>query len=96
MEQKSYRFIQGVEGTQGVTAMAVSANRKFLAVCERSQQAICLIYELNSLKRRRILTSSESPAQEFIDVKFTASQSEDKLTNFLFTLVSTEESFYRQ
>ena len=67
--------------------MAVSSNNKYLAVCERSQQAICLIYELGTLKRRRILTSSESAATEFIDVKFTA-QTEDKLTNFLFTLVS--------
>ena len=52
--------------------MAVSSNNKYLAVCERSQQAICLIYELGTLERRRILTSSESAATEFIDVKFTA------------------------
>jgi hypothetical protein len=35
-ESKVYRFIQGVEGTQGVTAMAVSHNKKFLAICERA------------------------------------------------------------
>mgnify|MGYP000942726258 CR=1 FL=1 len=66
--------------------MAVSHNKKFLAVCERASQAVCFIYEVGSLKRRRILTSSESVAQEFIDVKF--AHSEEKLTNFLFTLVS--------
>ena len=66
--------------------MAISHNKKFLAICERAQQAVCFIYEVNSLKRRRILTSTDSVAKEFIDVKF--AYSEDKLTNFLFTLVS--------
>lgn len=44
------------------------------------------MYELNTLKRRRVITSSESVAKEFIDVKF--AYSDEKLTNFLFTLVS--------
>ena len=66
--------------------MAVSHSKKYLAVCERASQAICFVYELNTLKRRRVITSSESSAQEFVDVKF--AYSEEKLTNFLFTLVS--------
>ena len=83
----------GVEGTQGITAMAISHNKKYLAICERAPQAVCFIYETHSLKRRRMLTSSESVAKEFIDVKF--AYSEEKLTNFLFTLVSifTTHSF---
>ena len=76
----------GVEGTEGVTCMAVSDNKKFLAICERSQQAVCFVYEVASLKRRRIITSSESIAKEFIDVRF--AHSEDKMTNFMLTLVS--------
>ena len=75
-----------MEGTKGVSCMAVSHNKKFMAVCERSHQAICFVYELNTLKRRRVITSSESVSKEFIDVKF--AYSEEKLTNFLLTLVS--------
>lgn len=66
--------------------MAISPNKKYLALCERAEQAVCLIYELNTLKRRRILTSEEFASKEFIDVKF--AYSEEKLTNFLLTLVS--------
>jgi len=72
--------------------MAVSANGRFLAVCERAKQALCIVYELKSekgdyfLKRRRILTTSESPASEFKEVKF--AYSEEKMTNFLLTFVS--------
>ena len=49
----------GIEGTSGVSALAVSHNKRYLAVCEKSNQAICVIYELNTLKRRRILTANE-------------------------------------
>jgi len=66
--------------------MALSQNKKFLAVCERSQQAVCFVYEVNTLKRRRVLTSTELEAKEFIDCKF--SYTEEKLNNFLLTLVS--------
>lgn len=82
----SHCTLIGVEGTKGVSCMAVSHSKKYLAVCERASQAICFVYELNTLKRRRVITSSESSAQEFVDVKF--AYSEEKLTNFLFTLVS--------
>ena len=70
--------------------MAVSHNKKFMAVCERSHQAVCFVFELNTLKRRRVITSTESVAKEFIDVKF--AYSDEKLTNFLFTLVSANHS----
>ena len=77
---------EGIDGMQGVTAMAISHNKKYLALCERSEQAVCFVYEVNSLKRRRILTSDDFNAKEFIDVKF--AHSDEKLTNFLLTLVS--------
>lgn len=72
----------------GVTAMALSHNNKYLAICERAEQAICFVYEVNTLKRRRILTSSESVAKEFVDVKF--AHSDEKMSNFLLTLVSIQ------
>lgn len=44
---------------KGVTAMAISANKKYIALCERAEQAVCMVYELNTLRRRRILTSED-------------------------------------
>lgn len=85
-----YIFNEGIEGTKGVTAMALSHNSKYLAICERAEQAICFVYEVNTLKRRRILTSSESVAKEFVDVKF--AHSDEKMSNFLLTLVSMLQS----
>ena len=78
----------GLEGALGVTAMAISNvnNRRYLAVCEEARQALCVVYDLHTLKRKKILTSSEIKSSKFTDVKF--AYSEEKLTNFLVTLVS--------
>ena len=77
----------GLEGALGVTAMAVSnISKRYLAVCEEAKHALCIVYDLHTLKRKKILTSSEIHASKFIDVKF--GYSEEKLTNFLVTLVS--------
>ena len=68
-----------------MTALAVSHNKKYLAVCETSAQALCVVYELNTLKRRKILTSNELQSREFTQVSF--AYSEEKMQNFLLTLV---------
>lgn len=36
MQDKSQRYIPGIEGSEGITAMALSPSRKYLAVCEQS------------------------------------------------------------
>jgi len=37
-------LIPGIEGTEGITAIAVSKERKFLAVAEKSERALCTVY----------------------------------------------------
>ena len=44
--EEMQRFIPGVEGSQGITALALAPNRKFLAVCEKAQNAICTVYNI--------------------------------------------------
>lgn len=46
MADKSQRYIPGIEGSEGITAMALSPSRKFLAVCEQSQKAVCSVYNI--------------------------------------------------
>jgi hypothetical protein len=64
--------------------MAINQTKRYLAVCERSTQAICFVYDMHTLKRRRVLTSSELQANEFTQVSF--AYSEEKLHNYLLTL----------
>jgi WD40 repeat protein len=46
ISEKMQRFIPGIEGSQGITALALSASRKFLAVCEKGTNAICTVYNI--------------------------------------------------
>lgn len=46
MENKTQKFIPGIEGSEGITAMALSHNRKHLAVCEAASKAIVSVYNI--------------------------------------------------
>mmetsp|Transcript_127451 Transcript_127451/g.360642 ORF Transcript_127451/g.360642 Transcript_127451/m.360642 type:complete len:1250 (-) Transcript_127451:139-3888(-) len=73
-DQKTQRVFPGTEGGAGITCLAVSPNRKFLAVCERFQErAICSIFDINSGKRRRgTLSYGDCDAREFVCAAFSA------------------------
>ena len=56
-EQKTQKFIPGTENTEGITAMAVSPNHKYVAVAERAKEgekAQVTIFDLHTLKRRKV------------------------------------------
>ena len=74
-EQKSQRFIQGSEKSRGMTAMSISPNRRYMAVAERgekekSEKAIVTIYDLHSLRKRKVLSCSEVSSDEYVGLAF--------------------------
>lgn len=48
-DDKSQRFIPGIEGSEGITALALTRDKKTLAVCEKASKAICSIYNVDRL-----------------------------------------------
>lgn len=45
--------------------------KQYLAVCEKSSQAICVVHDLvNTNRKPKYLTSSEYDADSFTDVRF--------------------------
>ena len=46
LTEKMQRFIPGIEGSQGITALALSPSKKYLAVCEKGSNAICTVYNI--------------------------------------------------
>jgi cilia- and flagella-associated protein 57 len=68
------RVFPGSEGSEGITCLAVSPNRKFLAVGEKFQErAICYIFDINTGKRRRgHLSYADCDAKEFVCAAFSA------------------------
>jgi hypothetical protein len=59
-EEKTQRYISGIEGTEGVTALAITRSKRYLAVAEKTEKTpICVIYDLHTLKRRKVIASNE-------------------------------------
>jgi WD40 repeat protein len=74
-EQKTQKFIPGTENTEGITAMAVSPNHKYVAVAERAKEgekAQVTIFDLHTLKRRKVLqaVSADVTSREFVSLAF--------------------------
>ncbi|KAF4046602.1 WD domain G-beta repeat [Phytophthora infestans] len=71
LESKEQQFIHGVETTgRGITALAVSPNKRYVAVAEQAERAVVHIHDLNTLRRRKTLTPSDGLAETFVWVAF--------------------------
>jgi len=69
-EDKSQYFYAGSENTKGISAISLSPNKGYIAICEKAEKAQCSIYDTNTSRKRKTLTASDSNAQEFISVAF--------------------------
>jgi len=49
IDDKSQRFIPAIQGAEGITCLAISKDRKTLAVCERAPKALCVIYNVGKM-----------------------------------------------
>ncbi|XP_063153827.1 cilia- and flagella-associated protein 57 isoform X2 [Candoia aspera] len=73
IEQKWQKFIPGSEKSQGMLALAISPNRRYLAISEILQDKPAItVYELSSVpcKKRKILNTFDFAVQEFISLAF--------------------------
>uniref|UniRef100_A0A7S0VMW2 Cilia- and flagella-associated protein 57 n=1 Tax=Hemiselmis tepida TaxID=464990 RepID=A0A7S0VMW2_9CRYP len=70
LEQRIQRFLPGTDKTEEITAIAVSPNKKFVAVAEKSDKGVITVFDLHSLKRRRLLTATDSLSKEFVSLAF--------------------------
>ncbi|BFZ16806.1 hypothetical protein BsWGS_19845 [Bradybaena similaris] len=70
IDQKSQRFIAGTEKNEGMTALAVSPNRRYVAIAEKGEKPTVTIYDLHSLRKKKTLSSNEMPSGEYISVAF--------------------------
>ena len=62
-ESKTQKFIPITDKTEGITSIAVSPNKKYAAVALRGEKATVAVYEIQTLRRRRLLTMPDSDAK---------------------------------
>ncbi|XP_042364189.1 cilia- and flagella-associated protein 57 [Plectropomus leopardus] len=70
--QRCQRFIPGSEKSQGMCALAISANRRYLAVSECGERATITVFDLQHEqgRKRKVLNTGDMPVQEFVCMAF--------------------------
>lgn len=70
IDQKTQRFIPGTDKCVGMTAIAVSPNRRYVAIAEKGEKATITIYDLHTLRKKKVLSFSELQSIEFVSLAF--------------------------
>ncbi|KAK2860815.1 hypothetical protein Q7C36_004981 [Tachysurus vachellii] len=72
IHQRCYKFMAGTERSQGMQALAISPNWRYLAVSERGERGTITIYDLQheQNRRRKVLTGGDVSVQEFVYMAF--------------------------
>lgn len=83
-DDRDMSFFPGLEGSLGITCMAVCPRRRFLAVAERAEKAVVTVYDTHAPKKRKILVTSDCLSQEYISMAFAPRQER----KFLITMGS--------
>ncbi|XP_054473374.1 cilia- and flagella-associated protein 57 [Anoplopoma fimbria] len=70
--QRCQRFIPGSEKSLGMRTLAISANRRYLAVSECGEKATVTVFDLQHEqgRKRKVLTAGDMHVQEFVCMAF--------------------------
>ena len=63
LETKTQRFIPGLVESDGITAAAISSQRRHLALAEKNDNTPIVIFDLQTLKRRKVLVAGETASK---------------------------------
>jgi WD40 repeat protein len=70
IEQKTQKFIPISDKGESITALALSSNKKILAVAERSEKPQVIIYDVATIRKRKVLQITETECKDFISIAF--------------------------
>ena len=63
-------FLPGSPESDGITCLAMSPSKRYLAVAEHNKTGTVLIYDLTSMKRRKMLAVTEVGSREYVSLSF--------------------------
>ncbi|RHY38256.1 hypothetical protein DYB38_007604, partial [Aphanomyces astaci] len=70
IDDKKQKFITCTENTEGITSISVCASRRFIAIAEKSERGVVSIYDLKTLKKRKVLTTSDCLSKTYVSMEF--------------------------
>ncbi|CAK4141842.1 unnamed protein product [Aphanomyces euteiches] len=69
-DDKKQKFITCTENTEGITSLSVCSSRRFIAIAEKSERGVVSIYDLKTLKKRKVLTTSDCLSKTYVSMEF--------------------------
>ncbi|KAK9915002.1 hypothetical protein WJX75_003504 [Coccomyxa subellipsoidea] len=72
LESKQQQFMPLPAESEGLLGLALTPNRRFLAVTERAEKSTVTIYDLQTLKRRKVLASVDIGGKEIASIAFSS------------------------
>ncbi|OQS07328.1 WD repeat-containing protein 65-like [Thraustotheca clavata] len=72
LDDKKQKFITCTENTEGITSLSVCPSRRFIAIAEKSERGVVSIYDLKTLKKRKVLTTSDSLSKTYVSMEFSS------------------------
>lgn len=63
VESKTQKFIPAAETAEGMTSMAVSGSKKYVAIAERGDKATCTIYDIHTVRKRKVISLPDLDAK---------------------------------
>ncbi|KAL3868099.1 hypothetical protein ACJMK2_040935 [Sinanodonta woodiana] len=71
IDQKSQKFISCSEKSEGMTSIAVSPNRRYVALAEKGERPIITVWDMHSLRKKKVLvSSSDVQSAEYVSLAF--------------------------
>uniref|UniRef100_A0A3Q0KGU0 WD-repeat protein, putative n=1 Tax=Schistosoma mansoni TaxID=6183 RepID=A0A3Q0KGU0_SCHMA len=71
LEQKTQKFIAGLEKSEGMTALAISPNRRYIALSEKMpDKPVVTVYDVHTLRKKKSLHAPDIHSNEFVSLAF--------------------------
>ena len=71
IDQKTQKFILPTEKSEGMTALAIGPNRRYVAIAEKGEKLVINIYDLhNNRKKRSLVQPPDIKATEYVSLAF--------------------------
>ena len=70
IETKIQKFISSIDKSGGMTAMALTPNKRYIAVAEKGEKATITIYDLQTLRKKKVLTTTEVQSKQYVSLAF--------------------------
>jgi len=70
IETKIQKFISNNDKSGGMTAMALTPNKRYIAVAEKGEKATITIYDLQTLRKKKVLTTTDVQSQQYVSLAF--------------------------